>query len=255
MSELTVCLTFDLDAESAQIRQKENPVRISKGQFAIQRGMPRILSLLNKYEINATFFVCGWVAETYPETVSNILIKEHEVAAHGYMHEYLDKLSYDVEQTIHERTNTILENLGGKVQGFRAPYWILSNYTLEIISDLGYIYDSSLMNEDRPHTYTIPETDKRIVEFPVEWYLDDWILFEEKQQTPSAVFEIWKSQFDAMMEMEDREENRCVYTLTCHPSCIGHSYRIQVLERLIKYMNSHKAQFSKMKKIATDFFL
>ena len=84
MSELTVCLTFDLDAESAQIRQKENPVRISKGQFAIQRGMPRILSLLNKYEINATFFVCGWVAETYPEIVekiTGIMKKQHEPAA------------------------------------------------------------------------------------------------------------------------------------------------------------------------------
>ena len=255
MNELTVCLTFDLDAESAQIRQKENPVKISKGQFAIQRGMPRILSLLQAYEVPATFFICGWVAETYPQTIRNILVREHEIAAHGYMHEYLDKLSYDVEKTIHEKTNTILEEIAGKIKGFRAPYWILSKDTLNIISELGYLYDSSLMNEDRPHTYTIPETNRRIVEFPVEWFMDDWILFEEKQQPPSAVFEIWQKQFDALLELEEIEEDKCIYTLTCHPSCIGHAYRLVVLERLISYMISRRANFVRMDKIATDFFL
>ena len=254
MNEITVCLTFDLDAESAQIRQKENPVRVSKGQFATQRGIPRILSLLKKYDIQATFFVCGWVAETYPSTISDILIRENEIAAHGYMHEYLDKLSIGVEKAIHERTNKVLEEMAGKVDGFRAPYWILSNNTLSIITEMGYIYDSSLMNEDRPHTYTIPETNRRIVEFPVEWYLDDWVLFEEKQLNPTAVFEIWKSQFDALIEVEDIEEDRCIFTLTCHPCCIGHAYRLNVLERLIKYMISKKAVFSKMNKIAADFF-
>ncbi|MCE7738926.1 MAG: polysaccharide deacetylase, partial [Candidatus Heimdallarchaeota archaeon] len=49
MNEISVCLTFDVDAESSQIRKGEDPVRISKGQFAIQRGVPRILDLLKKY--------------------------------------------------------------------------------------------------------------------------------------------------------------------------------------------------------------
>jgi len=42
MNEVSVCLTFDVDAESAQIRKGEGPVKISKGQFAIQRGIPRM---------------------------------------------------------------------------------------------------------------------------------------------------------------------------------------------------------------------
>ncbi|MCK5141790.1 MAG: polysaccharide deacetylase family protein, partial [Candidatus Heimdallarchaeota archaeon] len=70
MSEIYVCLTFDFDAESAQIRQEEDPVRISKGQFAVQRGLGRVLALLAKYEIKSTFFVCGWVAEKYPQHIN-----------------------------------------------------------------------------------------------------------------------------------------------------------------------------------------
>ncbi|MHA2358566.1 MAG: polysaccharide deacetylase family protein, partial [Candidatus Heimdallarchaeaceae archaeon] len=87
MSEFFTCLTFDLDAESAQVRQGDEPSRISKGQFAINKGVPRILSLLKEHHIQSTFFVCGWIGEIYPDTINNILSEGHEIAAHGYQHE------------------------------------------------------------------------------------------------------------------------------------------------------------------------
>ena len=83
MITIHVCLTFDLDAESVQVRKKEGVGRISKGQFAIRCGMPRILDLLRKYKLPATFFVCGWVAEQYPKIMRQIVAEKHEVAAHG----------------------------------------------------------------------------------------------------------------------------------------------------------------------------
>jgi peptidoglycan/xylan/chitin deacetylase (PgdA/CDA1 family) len=255
MSDIYVCLTFDFDAESAQIRQKEDPVRISKGQFAIQRGLSRILSLLDKYEIKSTFFVCGWVAEKYPLRINEITNAEHEIAAHGYLHEYLDKLEFNEEIIVHEHTHQILESIVGKIKGFRAPYWKLSKNTLTIIAEMGYMYDSSLMDEDRPYVYSVPESPKNLVEFPVEWFLDDWVLFEHHQKSPTEVFDIWKSQFDALLEMEDLEENRKVLTLTCHPSCIGHAYRVNVLDRLIRYMKSKQAIFIRMGDLASDYLL
>ncbi|MHA1220033.1 MAG: polysaccharide deacetylase family protein [Candidatus Heimdallarchaeaceae archaeon] len=237
MNEISVCLTFDVDAESAQIRKGEDPVKISKGQFAIQRGVPRILDLLKKYDIRSTFFVCGWVAEKYPETIQNIISDGHEIAAHGYLHEELDTLEFNEETIVHEHTNQILEDLAGQIKGFRAPYW------------------KFLMDEDRPYIYSVPESPRNLVEFPVEWYLDDWILFEQLQQPPTSVFEIWKSQFDAIQEIKDMEDSRRVYTLTCHPACIGHAYRIQMLERLIRYMKSKQATFSKIHPIAVEYLL
>ncbi len=255
MSEIYVCLTFDFDAESAQIRKEEDQVRISKGQFAVQRGLSRVLALLAKYEIKSTFFVCGWVAEKYPQHINEIISAQHEIAAHGYLHEYLDKLEFNEEIIVHEHTNQVLEGMVGKIKGFRAPYWKMSKNTLTIIAEMGYMYDSSLMDEDRPYVYSVPESPKNLVEFPVEWFLDDWVLFEHHQKTPSEVFEIWKAQFDALLEMEDLEENRKVLTLTFHPSCIGHAYRINVLDRLIRYMKSKQTTFVKMIDLASDYLL
>ena len=255
MNEVSVCLTFDVDAESAQIRKGEGPVKISKGQFAIQRGIPRILELLNKHDIKSTFFVCGWVAEKCPQCIQDIIDDGHEIAAHGYLHEELDKLEFNEETIVHEHTNQILGDLAGKIKGFRAPYWKLSKYTLTIIAEMGYSYDSSLMDEDRPYVYSIPESPKNLVEFPVEWFLDDWILFEQLQQSPTAVFETWKAQYDAIQEINDLQDSRRVYTLTNHPSCIGHAYRIQMLERLIRYMKSKQAIFSKLLPIANEYLL
>ena len=255
MTKIYVCLTFDFDADSAQVRQKEDPVRISKGQFAVQRGLSRILTLLERYEIKSTFFVCGWVAESYPGHIDEINLAGHEIAAHGYLHENLDKLDFNEEIIVHEHTHQILEGMIGKVKGFRAPYWKLSESTLTILSEMGYVYDSSLMDEDRPYVYSVPESPKNLVEFPVEWFLDDWILFETHQKTPEEVFEIWKAQFDAILSVEDLEDSRRVFTLTCHPSCIGHAYRINVLERLIRYMKTKQAEFVKMIDLAADYHL
>ncbi len=251
LTNIIVCLTFDLDAESSQIREREDPVRISKGQFAIRRGMPRILGLLAKHQIPATFFTCGWVAEKYPETVQEIITQEHEVAAHGYLHEYFDTLSIFEEKDVLAKTFRVLEELGGSVHGFRAPYWKLSSDTLRLLADAGYIYDSSLMSDDHPYLLQVPGSDKKLVEFPVEWYLDDWPAFEQNLYPPSMVFETWKAQFDALLQ-EDIPEDYRVFTLTNHPSCIGHAYRIRVVDRLIEHMKASGARFATMSDVAAS---
>jgi len=249
---IKVCLTFDFDAESSQVRQLEEPGRVSKGQFAVNRGIPRILSLLDRYEIEATFFVCGWVAEVYPKLTQQIVDKNHEIAAHGYLHEYLDTIPVVEEMNVFQKTNNILKDFYPEIRGFRAPYWKLSSKTLEIVADMGYIYDSSLFNDDRPYLLEIPETTKKFVEFPVEWFLDDWIMFEGHQYSPSAVLEVWKSQFDAIMESGDVSDELRVFQLTCHPAAIGHAYRMRVLEQLIIHMRGHDAIFSGMGDVAEN---
>jgi len=250
MTDIIVCLTFDLDAESSEIRKLEDPVKISKGQFAIRRGIPRILSLLAKHSIPATFFSVGWVAEQYPETVRSIITQDHEIAAHGYLHEEFDTLSRYEEQSILEKTNQCLEALGVQIKGFRAPYWKISSNTLKLIAKMGFLYDSSLMDDDRPYLLQIPDIPAPIVEFPVSWYLDDWPAFEIDRKPPSVVFETWKAQFDTFYDVEDIPEDLRVFSLTNHPSCIGHTYRLQVLEWLIEHMKAYDVKFARMGDVA-----
>lgn len=251
-NEMTVCLTFDFDAESVQVRQLEEPGRLSKGQFAVKRGIPRILSLLKKHEIKGTFFVCGWVAENYSELTKMIVDNNHEIAAHGYLHENFDTLSYYEEKNIFDRTNRALKAITEEIKGFRAPYWKLSPNTLKLVTETGYIYDSSLFDDDRPYILKIPESTSRIVEFPVEWFLDDWIMFETHQYSPSMVLNIWKSQFEAILKIEDIPDINRVFQITFHPACIGHAYRINILDQLITYIKkfSDKVKFDRMGDVA-----
>lgn len=253
-NEITVCLSFDFDADSAQVRQLEEPGRISKGLFAIRRGIPRILSLLNKHEIKATFFVCGWVAEKYPELTKDIVDNKHEIAAHGYLHEYFDTLSIYEEKAIIDKTTRILGKFTEKIYGFRAPYFKLSSNTLRLLVEAGYIYDSSLMADDHPYFLSFPESKNKMIEFPVEWFLDDWVIFESHQHSPGVAFDIWKSQFDALRKMEDIPPNHRVINFTFHPACIGHAYRINVLDRLISHMKTKNTQFVRMMDAANGLF-
>lgn len=257
MSDIIVCLTFDYDAESVQIRALEEAVRVSKGQFAVKRGLSRILALLEKHEIQATFFTSGWVAEKYPETMSKLLEKNHEIAAHGHLHENFDTLSVYEQKDVLQKTHKALEEIGGSgsVKGFRAPYWRLAHNTLQLVAEMNYVYDSSLMADDRPYVLQFPDIARKLVEFPVEWFLDDWPLFEMQQKSPSTVFEIWKAQFDALLEMDDIPEGYRVFNLTLHPACSGHAYRIKLLDRLIENMKTAGAKFSRMDVVAESILI
>lgn len=230
---MRVLLTFDLDAESAQVRKTPHlPVSLSKGQFA-RVGAERILDLLDRHRIRSTFFVPSWTAEEYADLVGEIARRGHEVAAHGYLHENLSELDDKGERDVHDRSVRILEKVGGRRPiGFRAPYWEWSTRTLALLQEFGFVYDSSLMNDDKPYRLR-SEAGPGIVELPVEWFLDDWTLFEERRQPPNTVLDSWRSEFDAAYDL-----GTGYFLLTMHPECIGHASRIRMLEQLVEHMDT-----------------
>jgi peptidoglycan-N-acetylglucosamine deacetylase len=234
-AKMRVLLTFDIDAESAQVRKSPHlPVSLSKGQFA-RVGVARILGLLDTFGIQATFFTPAWTAEHYADLVRGVVAKGHEIAAHGDLHENFSEMDDVGEEAVHEKSVRVLEAVAGRrPTGFRAPYWEWSTRTGAFLRKYGFAYDSSLMNDDRP--YAIPDgSAKGIVELPVDWVLDDWMLFEEKQQPPSAALETWRSEFDASYEL-----GTGYFILAMHPECIGRGYRMRVLEQLVRHMRTKK---------------
>ena len=141
------------------------------------------------------------------------------------------------------------EKFSEKISGFRAPYFKLSENTLQLISNRGYIYDSSLMADDHPYFLNLPDSSSKLIEFPVEWFLDDWVIFETHQHPPTAAFDIWRSHFDAFTEFG--EPPHCI-NYTFHPACIGHAYRLQVLNQLISYLKQKQAQILPMVDVASS---
>lgn len=141
----------------------------------------KLLSMFEQFDVRATFFVLGWVAERYPQLVKDIAARGHEVACHGFSH----KLVYEQspaefhEETV--RSKKLLEDItGSAVLGYRAASYSIvreSLWAIDILADLGFVYDSSIfpVHHDR---YGIPDAKrapnrmatpagKTIVEWPL----------------------------------------------------------------------------------------
>ena len=221
-------LTFDLDVDSAERLRGEEPISLSRGRFAERAGLKKVLDVLDMFGLKATFFVPGWVAERYPYLVSEIKRRGHEIAAHGYMHERLDRLDYYKELSVFKKMVSALERVvGERPRGFRAPYWRFSFNTINNIVDNGFLYDSSLMDDERP--YVIEIGNKKVVELPVDWRLDDWVYLESNRCiTPEDLLKMW------LEELKYASEVSGYVALTFHPQCIGRGVRIRVLERIIE---------------------
>jgi polysaccharide deacetylase family protein (PEP-CTERM system associated) len=126
---------------------------ISRGQWdhlpcRVERNTDRILELFDRHNVQATFFVLGWVAERYPNLVRRIADAGHEVASHGYLHVRATKQTrVEFHQDV-TRTKALLEDtVGCTVQGYRAPSFSIGPQTpwaFDILEKSGYRYSSSI---------------------------------------------------------------------------------------------------------------
>src|SRR5690554_5543125 len=97
-----VAFTFDFDAEELWIGEDpenaERPGVLSQGAYGAKVGVPRLLELLERHGVRATFFVPGRVAERHPDRVRQILAAGHEVGHHGYTHTSPNRLPREEEE-------------------------------------------------------------------------------------------------------------------------------------------------------------
>lgn len=244
---LTVALTFDHDAISDSVRREDPPVKVSHGEFGARVGVPRILELLAREGIAATWFAPGHSLVAFPETATAIVDGGHELASHGWYHEDFAELATDEQRDVLGRSVEIVRELtGAPPRGFRAPYWSLGPRTLELVEAAGYVYDSSLMADDH-RLYRVRHGDRHsiaegtrwgressMVEVPVYWGLDDWPMFEpapgrDGLSAPSRVLEIWTAE----LRYAHAHSDGGIVTVTMHPECIGRGHRMAMLEAFI----------------------
>lgn len=275
-SRATVCLTFDFDAISLWIGPfaARSPSMISRGEFGAV-GCQRILQLLDREGIPATFFVTGHTAETYPDITRAIVAAGHEIGHHGYLHENpLALETAEREREVLLRGLDVLDTITGvRPLGYRSPSWDNSPWTIELLLEAGFQYESSLMGDDftpywcrvgdvtqddGPYLFGKPAD---LVEMPVSWVLDDFPHFEYVSlrsaginrtglSAASKVEEIWRDEFRFMY----RDVPNGVFTLTMHPQVIGRGHRLLMIERLIAFMKEHPGtRFNTLGAAAADF--
>ncbi len=117
--------------------------------FQAPEATQQVLDLLDRYQVNASFFIVGEVAERHPELVCQIARKGHEIGCHGFSHHPLWKLNEGLFRDEMRRFHAVMEGILGKVpiKGFRAPCFSIDNRTkwaLSVLMDFGYQYDASI---------------------------------------------------------------------------------------------------------------
>ena len=119
-------LTFDIDGASGSINRNPNvvnmPSLLSMGEYGPKVAMPRILDMLESYDIKSTFYVPGFIAENNEGLMKDIVHRGHEVGHHGYMHEPPATLTAEEEWAVLEKGISILEGTTGqRPLGYRSP--------------------------------------------------------------------------------------------------------------------------------------
>ena len=179
---LPVVLTFEHQSgEGAPLRPGERPNANNFGQieYGARRGIWHILELLDRFGIKATFFMTGMAAEKYPDAVRAAHAAGHEMAGMSYGFEQVRTASREREQTIVRRTvKALADTCGVTIKGWRCPDYRISPQTFDILSTEGFVWDSSMLNDDLPYQldceggplleipFTTSTADKAYVAFP-----------------------------------------------------------------------------------------
>ncbi len=233
-----VALSFDADHETFEMGLGGQAMgRLAWGEFGRRVGVPRILALLKRHDVPATFFIPAVSALIDPDEPRRIAADGHEIGVHGWIHENNSLLPYEVERDLMLRARETLARLSGQEPvGLRSANWDTSPNTVRIVKEMGLVYDSSLMADEEPYELLLDGIPTGLVEVPVEWLRDDavYFLFNRNPATrpytpPADVLEIFRREFDAAYE------EGTVFPLVMHPFVIGYRSRIWILDELIRH--------------------
>ena len=236
-ARVAVALSFDSDHETNELRDGGKSIgRMSWGQYGSRVAVPRILKLLERHGVKATFYVPAVTALIHPDEQRRIIDEGHEIGIHGWIHELNSVLPYDDERDLMLRSADTLEKICGiRPVGMRTPSWDFSSSTLAIAAEMGLLYDSSLMSDEDCYELLLDGNPCGVVELPVEWVRDDAVYFMMNRFSalrpytpPSDVFDIFRREFEAAYDEGG------LFQLTMHPHVIGYRSRIWIIEELIR---------------------
>lgn len=235
-ARVAVLLSFDVDNETVWLRNNDTNVGgLSQGEYGARVALGRILALLDRHRIAASFFGPAVSFSLAPQMIEMIQASgRHEIGIHGWIHERNANLPRDEEERLlRKAVERMTELVGKRPVGYRAPSWNFSDSTLDLLMEMDFLYDSSLMADDRPYEIVANGEATGFVELPVDWILDDAPLMNplgDRYSNPRDVLQVYKDEFDVAYE------EGTTFVLTMHPHYIGHRSRIVVLRELIEHI-------------------
>ncbi|KAG2075511.1 carbohydrate esterase family 4 protein [Suillus decipiens] len=268
--KILVGFGVDVDAVAGWLGSyggEDSPLDISRGMYAGEVGVPRLLKLFDKYGIKTTWFIPGHSLETFPKQMEAVRDAGHEIGLHGYSHENPITMTLEQQRDILDHTFKLLTdfNHGVPPKGSVAPWWETSKEGTALLLEKGIEYDHSNMCHDsqmyylrdedtwtkidyraQAHTWMKPlqrGKETGLVEIPGNWYLDDLppMMFIKSNSnshgwvSTQSVEQLWKDTFTYLY----REEKDFVFPISIHPDVSGRPHVLLMLERFIEWINTH----------------
>ena len=237
-ARVAVAISFNIDNELLS-RTSPLPVPLSQGEYGATTALPRILAMLDRQQVPATFFIPAVSAMLHPDMIPSIVkAGRHEIGVHGWIHENLPSVgdAGHEQRLLTQAIDYLTKAMGKRPVGYRAPSWAFSPHTLSQVLEAGFLYDSSFMAMDEPYELVQNGKPTGLTELPIEWILDDFPYYSGNASgslpSPEAVMNVYKDEFDVAYQ------ERTMVVLTTHPHISGHRSRLAQIEKLITYMKS-----------------
>lgn len=147
-------MTVDVESFSIPLNRCDDVT----AKYVCEDALPVMLDLFAKYDIQATFFFTGMIAEKFPDAVQTVFDYGHEVGCHGYNHaneRAFDMLNYEEQVADLSLAKKILSDIVGNVESFRAPALRLNEDTVRALEATKFRTDSSICSQrfDGPFTF------------------------------------------------------------------------------------------------------
>jgi peptidoglycan/xylan/chitin deacetylase (PgdA/CDA1 family) len=237
-ARVAVGLSFDVDNESYLLAAGQtSPTTLSAADFGAQSGLPRILDLLDRHNLPATFFIPAVSAMLHPEMIPAIMKSgRHEIGVHGWIHESPPALASraEEERLLTRAIDYLTRATGKRPVGYRAPGWAFSEHTMSLIRSAEFFYDSSLQAMDEPYEIVVNGEPTGIVELAIDWTLTEtpYLGRGGTMPSPELLYQLYKDEFDGAYK------EGTMLILTLHPHVTGHRAPMRHLEEFVAYMQS-----------------
>lgn len=205
--------------------------RFAHGRYTYNIGLERVLAFMKKNGIRATFFWPVVEARRCPALLKACIDDGHEIASHGNAFEDLIKAGEAQAGILKQAKHDLEDLIGQAVYGFRAPDGLMSEKTVSILQTLGYLYDSSYIDDDAPYSL-ISDGAPKMVELPWSEGLSDITHFRRRFTQVRASLAL-RGEFQALIEAEGYA------CLSLHPRGdvgVGRAARLDMIQDLVNDM-------------------
>jgi hypothetical protein len=233
-----VSVTMDNMGEASEIEQNTWPADKPLGNhFSVTESLPKMLDLLQQYNIRATYFIEAWNADVYPVQIREVVDRGHEIGCHGFRHEAWGSLDEARERKLLEDSVLNARKLGIHFTGFRPPGGKVTENTLRLLNDYGFSYIS-------PAAKDTAVIDKKIAVLPFKWQnIDAYFYFEPLREMRTASGDSEAPLLPSLLEdrlgslLNNLVENGGYCSLLFHPNLHNDPLRLASMAHILEQIN------------------